>query len=94
MPFGLVTKSYLKQREEDLRREFEKADFVAKEWYAKFRALYARLSRLTHANDDPGTDGGAGAVRPGEAAGESPAGPVGADPDPAKVMRWRARRGF
>jgi hypothetical protein len=62
--FGIVTKRQLEQHVEELRREFERADFVAKEWYAKFRALYARLSRKVSTGDEEAVDGAPGASPP------------------------------
>jgi hypothetical protein len=82
MPFGLVTKTYLERRVTELRKEIEAAEWDAKQWYAKFRALYARMMRAGEKAGDEatGTD-----AKPLAAAGPSA---------PLPFPRERSRRGF
>lgn len=85
MPFGLVTQKQLDALAADLRREIEESSHVPDDlvmtwesWYAKFRALYARIMKQVKKDEQEAleeTNGGAG--------------DGGAPP-----IRFRSRRGF
>lgn len=88
MPFGLVTKAMLKETEERLRHELEAAEWDAKQWYSKFRALYARMVKAAGTGDSMADSRSGDAVPP--EGGASPAATI----EPERLRNWRARRGF
>jgi hypothetical protein len=91
MPFGLATKKYVDQRAADLRREIEESvafkdelEFAWTGWYAKFRALYARLMKQAKKIEE----------EEAEAAPESGNGGEVRLPDSQPRQLFRSRRGF
>jgi hypothetical protein len=85
MPFGLVTQKQLDALAADLRREIEASrtwqdDIVMQweSWYAKFRALYARIMKQAKKGEQ-------------EALEETNGGQPGVELPP---IRFRPRRGF
>jgi hypothetical protein len=90
MPFGLVTKKQLDALAADLRREIEESvafkdemEYAWTGWYAKYRALYARLMKQAKKiEDEEAADAEAGN---GSGATESV---------PSQRPLFRSRRGF
>lgn len=85
MLFGLVTKRELREIEAKLNKRLEEAEWDAKAWYAKFRALYARIARASGAGVE---ESDRTEATTGETTTGVPADRVAA----AKARFWRARR--